>query len=400
MLGEEAMGVTSLRRAFEWCRRAAVAGAVKRLDRAAHSECIRRDESLHNTLKWLTRAQDATADDGVSYGYSLYEGWAMSYPETTGYILQSFLWYHDLFGGREIFDRARRMAQWEVGVQMADGAIPGRYGTDSPMPVAFNTGQVLLGWAEYLRRHQDSRVRDAATRAARWLVHSMRGTPYFASAVSPEAQHGNLSYNAMVSWGLAEVAEVLGDDGLAQAAHRSASHYAELVDDAFWPFRSGFSDADSAFPLTHTLGYTVQGLLEVGRLVGDKALLQLSKGILEAARQVIHSASGSLPGRIRPGWSGGTRWACLTGSSQFAYSYLRLVSMGEGEPEYVDLASRLVDSVVRTQVSDRRWRPEIAYGVRGSYPFHFRGYQAATLPNWAAKFLLDALMMLHRVGRL
>jgi hypothetical protein len=380
-------------------RKGVAACSMARLDAAARRESITRETSLHKTLKWLMRAQDATPDDGVSYGYSLYEGWAPSYPETTGYILQSFLWYYDLFADDDILARARRMAHWEVDIQMPEGATPGGSGPDRPIPVAFNTGQVLLGWAEYLRRQNDPRIRAAATRAGRWLVASMEGSPYFVGAVSSEAEHGDLSYNTMVSWGLAELADVLGDDVLAQAAHRSASHYAELIDDANWPVRSGFSDADSAFPLTHTLGYTVQGLLEVGRLSGDRALVDAAKGILDAARRIIDPATGFLPGRVRPGWSRGARWGCPTGSAQFAYSYLRLVLTGRGEPGYLDLAARLVDWVIQTQVSEGSGRPEIAYGVRGSYPFDFRGYQAVTLPNWAAKFLVDALMLLHRLGR-
>ena len=392
--------MTLLERMADVGGKAAAVYQMKRLDRAARHRAVRPDESLHKTLQWLMRAQDATSDDGVSYGYHLHEGWVVSYPETTGYILQTFLWYHDLFGGQNVFDRARRMARWEADVQMADGATPGRYGTARPVPVAFNTGQVLLGWAEYLRREREVRVEAAAVRAGRWLLDCMRDTPYFAGGVSAEAEHGDLSYNAMVSWGLAELANVLGDERLADAAQRSATHYAEQVDGSGWPFRSGFSNADSAFPLTHTLGYTVQGLLETGRLLGDKTLVERAKTIVDAARRTIDPASGFLPGRVRPGWSGGVTWACLTGSAQIAYSYLRLVLMGHGEPEYIELARALVGSVVGTQVNDHSAGPELAYGVRGSYPFDFHGYLPATLPNWAAKFLVDALMLLHRADRL
>jgi hypothetical protein len=351
-------------------------------------------------MRWLSLAQDATADDGVSYGYSVYDGWAASYPETTGYILQSFLWYHDAFGGDDIWERARRMAHWEVDVQLPEGATPGRSGSKRPVPVAFNTGQVLLGWAEYLRRQDDLRVRDAAARAGRWLLDCMGDRPYFAGGVSAEAEHGDLCYNAMVSWGLAELASTLGDDDFAAAALRSAHHYAGHLDSTHWPTKAGFSEADSAYPLTHTLGYTAQGLLETGRVAGDPALVDVAKGVLDAARRVIDPASGFLPGRVRPGWAGGTRWACLTGSAQFACGYLRLEQMRRAEAGYVNLASRLIDYVVRTQASEYGARREIAWGVRGSFPFDLRGYQPATLPNWAAKFLVDALLQLHRLGRL
>lgn len=380
-------------------RKAGAAWAMVRLDAAARRERLSRDDSLHGTLRWLSRAQDATPDDGVSYGYGLSDGWTVSYPETTGYILQSFVAYHDLFGSDDVWNRTRRMAGWEVDVQMPSGATPGRYGTSRPVPVAFNTGQVLLGWAEYLRRENDARVRDAAARAGRWLVACMKDTDYFADGVSAEAEHGDLSYNAMVSWGLAELGLVLDDDAIVAAAQRSARHYAGLVDDRRWPYRAGFSNADSAYPLTHNLGYTIQGLLETGRVVDDPGLCDVAKGMLDAARPLIDLRSGFLPGRIRPGWQNGASWVCLTGSAQFACSYLRLVAMKRGEPDYAARAGRLVDYVVATQVSERHASPDIAYGVRGSHPFRFGAYQPATLLNWAAKFLLDALLMLHRHDR-
>ena len=384
----------------ESARKIAAVWAMRRLDATARRERKDRKDSLHGTLRWLARAQDATSDDGVSYGYGLVDGWTVSYPETTGYILQSFVWYHELFGSDEVWNRAQRMARWEVDIQMPSGATPGRFGTTRPVPVAFNTGQVLLGWSEYLRRENDARVRDAAARAGRWLIACMKDQPYFADGVSAEAEHGDLSYNAMVSWGLAELGDVLGDASFIAAAQKSARHYAELVDGRHWPMRAGFSNRDSDYPLTHNLGYTIQGLLEAGRVVDDPSLGEVARGLLEAARPMIDLRSGFLPGRVRPGWKGGASWACLTGSAQFACSYLRLVMMGHDKSGYAELASQLVDYVVGTQVTERQAGPEIAYGVRGSFPFRFGAYQPATLLNWAAKFLLDALLMHHRLGRL
>ena len=52
---------------------------------------------LHEVIDWLCRAQDhsASADGGVARDYSLIHGWATSYPETTGYIIPTFLAYSD-----------------------------------------------------------------------------------------------------------------------------------------------------------------------------------------------------------------------------------------------------------------------------------------------------------------
>ena len=49
--------------------------------------------AAQEALEWLCRAQDhsASTDGGVARSYSLLTGWASSYPETTGYIIPTFL---------------------------------------------------------------------------------------------------------------------------------------------------------------------------------------------------------------------------------------------------------------------------------------------------------------------
>ena len=51
---------------------------MRRLDAAARPGRSSREQSLHGTMRWLMAAQDGTPDDGVSYGYSLYDGWGVS----------------------------------------------------------------------------------------------------------------------------------------------------------------------------------------------------------------------------------------------------------------------------------------------------------------------------------
>ena len=48
-------------------------------------------EHLLAAVEWLERAQDITGNGGVSGRYLLGHGWSSSYPETTGYIIPTFL---------------------------------------------------------------------------------------------------------------------------------------------------------------------------------------------------------------------------------------------------------------------------------------------------------------------
>ena len=59
-------------------------------------------------MTWLCRAQDQNGRGGVSALYYLGQNrWDIDYPETTGYIIPTFLCYAHLTGKSEFLDRAR-----------------------------------------------------------------------------------------------------------------------------------------------------------------------------------------------------------------------------------------------------------------------------------------------------
>ncbi|MBI4581897.1 MAG: hypothetical protein HY718_19525, partial [Planctomycetes bacterium] len=88
------------------------------------------DEHLRATMAWLCRAHDVCGGRGVSSGYSWLIGWQEPYPETTGYIIPTFLDCAELTGQPEFVDRARRMAGWEIEIQRPDGGVRGGIGVN------------------------------------------------------------------------------------------------------------------------------------------------------------------------------------------------------------------------------------------------------------------------------
>ena len=96
---------------------------------------VERDEvHLGAAMNWLCRAQDAVGGGGMSYGFSLVDGWLPPYPETTGYCIPTFLAYFRHSGKDEYRHRALRMAEWELRVQLPDGGIPRRRPGAGPPP--------------------------------------------------------------------------------------------------------------------------------------------------------------------------------------------------------------------------------------------------------------------------
>ena len=109
---------------------------------------------------------------GVSAGYSFLDGWYAPYPETTGYIIPTFYDYaHST--RKEEYSSARLMADWEIEVQLPCGGVQGGHyvgPTADRRPVAFNTGQVILGWVRAYTETADEKYLDAAGRAGDWLI--------------------------------------------------------------------------------------------------------------------------------------------------------------------------------------------------------------------------------------
>src|SRR5438105_4326367 len=79
--------------------------------------------SLKASYAWVCAAHDAASDGGVAGWYNLVRGWGGSYPETTGYIIPTFLHYGTTMGEPEATQRAIRMANWEIDVQLPSGAV-------------------------------------------------------------------------------------------------------------------------------------------------------------------------------------------------------------------------------------------------------------------------------------
>ncbi len=67
------------------------------------------EAALSAAMRWLCLAQDITNCGGVSAGFSFRNGWEAAYPETTGYIVETF--YHNVAfsGGGGYRTMARKM---------------------------------------------------------------------------------------------------------------------------------------------------------------------------------------------------------------------------------------------------------------------------------------------------
>jgi len=174
---------------------------------------------LEETAAWLTRAQDAGSDAGVSRAYSGspasslgYRGWEPSYPETTGYIIPTRLVIGEVLDRPTFVERALAMADWEIAIQMDSGAVMGSVVTAPPSPAVFNTGQVIFGWLAAYRQSGQECYLDAARRAGDYLVSIQDPSGSWARGDSRFAAKGATVYNTRVAWAMALLGRTLRDE--------------------------------------------------------------------------------------------------------------------------------------------------------------------------------------------
>lgn len=351
------------------------------------------DRSVAEAIGWLCRAQDRNRlkDDGVARNYSLIDGWNSSYPETTGYIVPTIIEYARACDDGRLRNRARRMLDWLVSIQFPEGGFQGGL-IDSPgaVPVTFNTGQILLGLAAGAAEFGDT-YRPAMQRAADWLVKTQDHDGCWRSQPTPFAEPGEKTYETHVAWGLIEAERILPARGYADAALANM-HWA-LKNQRANGWFANCCLTDPAQPLTHTIGYTLRGLVEGYIYSNDPKLLSASLKTADGLMGAIRLDSGYLPGRLLPDWRPAVSFSCLTGSVQIAHCWLQLYSL-TGDERYREAgyaANRFVRRTVRVDGPD-----DLRGGVKGAFPVD-GAYGRFEYLNWACKFFIDANLMEKRV---
>lgn len=345
--------------------------------------------------RWLCLAQDRSAsnDGGVARDFSLQNGWATSYPETTGYIIPTMITLANRKGDDSLHGRARRMLDWCVDIQFPEGGFQGGKIDATPrVPVTFNTGQILIGLAAGAAAYGEARYLDAMHRAAAWLCGSLDEDGCWRKFPTPFAKPGEKAYETHVSWGLFEAERVAPGHGYGDAGLRQVDWALSKQQPNGWFASNCLTDAEN--PLTHTIGYVLRGVLE-GHLLSGRA------DLLEAARRTGVSLveavgnDGYLAGRLDRNFRPAVNYVCLTGSVQIAHCLFLLYRL-TGERPYLETGRRLTAFVRRSVRVENRGGDGIheamVGGVKGSFPVN-GDYGQWEYLNWAAKFCIDANLL-------
>lgn len=347
------------------------------------------DAALDEAVAWLARSHEATGRRGSARGYSLLFGWQPAFPETTGYIIGTLLAYAIPRGRDDLVEHAREMADWEIEVQGEDGGLmQGLIDQHPRRSIVFNTGMVLHGWLDIAGALGEARHLEAARRAGDFLVRTQEPDGSWRGA----ATHRGIphTYKSRVCWAMLRLAEATGEDSYRESAVRGLDWVVAQQGADGWFENCVFEPG--TVPNTHGIAYTLRGLLESHALVGEERWLDAA---VRGSRPLIErQAAGRAPvARWDRGWRPSARSECLTGTAQLGGVWLRAHEIA-GVEGFRAAGLAAVEHAASHQL--RTSWPGLRGALPGSFPVYGR-YAPLACPNWAAKFLADALMVRDRV---
>ena len=359
------------------------------------------DASMHSNhvhmlaaLEWLRHAQEATGNGGVAGRYQMNKGFTDAYPETSGHIISTLIKSGYFFHDDSYIDMAGKIIDFLLSVQMDSGAyqrgeyIPGA----GQIPAVFNTGQIMLGLIAWYHEKKDQKVLDALVRSADWLL----------SVQEPDGSWEKYTYGSVkptnytrVAWPLLLFSQITSDVKYEIAASKFIDWFLTNANfETGWVDNMGFSkeDHEAKRSLTHTLAYAYRGLFEYGILSKRDNLIELVK---KASQQIIDSfySSDFISGVYDSDWKGIADYTCLTGNCQLSVIWLKLFRYYDDDYFY-SAAQRAMDQVKSYQILDTL-NKGIRGAIAGSKPV-WGGYITNAYPNWAAKFFIDALLLLEQ----
>ena len=343
---------------------------------------------LKAAIDWLCRAQDLRNKEldsgGVSAGWSFEDGWLPSYPETSGYIVETFIAASELLNRRDLLHRAHRILDWELSIQNADGSFPGHFGEPGSRPVIFNTGQIMHGLVSGYVELNRQECLQAAVEAGRWLVKQQDSDGCWRRSTHNAIPH---TYNTRAAWALLRVSLIANEPKLEKAAVQNLNWAITQQTESGWFANNAFTPERS--PFTHTIAYAIRGFLESGLLLRDERFIvsadKAAKALANTQRE-----NGWLAGSFSNGWIAKAQYCCLTGLAQMAILWKRLMET-RGTNEFSSSVQQALSYLKRNHTINVR-HDQVDGGVAGSVPI-WGAYSRFEYPNWAAKFFADALMM-------
>lgn len=256
---------------------------------------------------------------------------------------------------------------------------------DDRPSVVFNTAQVVRGLLALHTLAPQAGYAGAAVRAGEWILSVQEADGAWRT-------HNFLGsarvYDSYVDAPLLALHAHAGDARFRAAAERNLAWIMAKQGANGW-----FADADNTIkhnrrPITHTIAYAVDGMLDCGLALQDEGMVAAARRTADAVL-ARYLGQGKLFGRYDHAWQG-SEAAITTGCAQFTIIWAKLAEV-TGEPKYGDAAQRMAAWLVEVQARSMRGPGDAHGALSGSFPLWGR-YERFAFPNWGTKYFIDALI--------
>ena len=341
---------------------------------------------MARSLGWLLTAQAATPDDGMG-SYHMVNKWTSSYPETSGYIIPTLLQYAAANNDANIREAAVKAAKWLMSIQRPSGGWQGGRVNENKAEIVFNTAQIIRGLHAAYKLSGDAAYLDSACRAADWLcdIQDEEGT-WTRSALMGKAR----VYDSYVDHPLLLLHQETGKE---RYKARAVKNLDWIIDDKQQE-NGWFADCDNTIkrndkPILHTIAYTIDGLLDCGIYLQERKYIDGAKKAADVLKEKF-DGQGYLHGRYDKDWTG-SEHMILTGCAQMSIVWMKIAHYS-GNKDYAATAYDMNTLLLNLQERFMGKNANMTGALSGSYPFWGR-YEPFAFPNWATKYLADALMI-------
>jgi hypothetical protein len=347
---------------------------------------------LDKAITWLLNQQKIQPDHGVasrvgfSFGFTKIES---SYPEVTGYIITTLCDYYELFKDEKILKAAKQAADFELGLQFPDGSFPGSVVGRSTGSSVFNSAQIINGLARIYEITKDKKYLNSANRATEWIasVQDEDG-----SWTTHNYMGMKRVYDSKVDQSLLDVDRILKTNKYQKVTKRNFDFIFSQQKDNGWYANCDNSKDKNDIPLTHTIGYTIEGLVSCYLMNGQKSVLDSAKKVADVLKEKFEKNPVMFSGRFNKNWRDSSSSSCMTGNAQISMCWIKLFHITK-DKSYLDAAYGMINLLKNAQITS--FIKNIDGAVPSSYPF-WGEYNAFTINSWGVKYFADALILEYK----
>lgn len=342
--------------------------------------------SLDLNIQWLLNAKTYSTDDGMGT-YYITEGWTSPYPETTGYIIPTLSKYAYYYPEKKpaIDKTIISCANWLVKIQKKSGGWQSGYVHQNKEEVVFNTGQVLRGLLVAYDLTKEEKYLASMQQACNWLVNTQEED---GSWIKTAYMQQPRVYDSYVVHPMLMVYEITRDDSYKNVAIKNLDWILSQQKTNGWFYNTDNTIKHNDRPILHTIAYTIDGLINSGEILKEQKYIEAGK---KAADKLLFlfEQNKFLHGRFDENWYASEYMIC-TGCAQTSIIWSKLFGL-TGDLKYQKAASLINNQLVHIQRSCMVIQGDGNGAIPGSFPIWGK-YEPFGFPNWATKYMADALM--------